>query len=244
MTRYTLLPPFARVHGKLTSTGSTQAQVLTSSSTTGPAGRRHTYYALEPTQTQRDQRSRIAQIAKTWTKLTSAQASAWRALARTLARNNALGTPYTLSGINLFQIVNTYRMLNAQAITTTPPTNPTPPPPLFANITLGLTPVGGRLAVSLYAPPIPDSTLVLIRATPGQDTQSYLPPPSKARIPSTDTTLSFATITAGAGSATPPLNNVTITDGQWTRISAVHMTLEYLPRQAFQYDLQAVYQIH
>jgi len=72
-------------------------------------------------------RANFTTAAQGFAALSAAIAAGWNAAAEAYKRANPLDVEYTFSGINLYMEVNAYRLLNAAAVTPTPPTDITYP---------------------------------------------------------------------------------------------------------------------
>lgn len=66
-------------------------------------------------------RSIFAAVSSAWSLLTDDQAGAWNLAAQSVSLNDALERPYNPSGKAYYQAVNTYRQLDGQTISATPP---------------------------------------------------------------------------------------------------------------------------
>jgi hypothetical protein len=228
MPIYTTRIPVARVSGKLTSSGTPEAIIVTSPPRQAPAMRRHCLKTKPPTTAQALTRNYIGQSAKAFHALDQADADAWRAAADTLSRTNALGARYWLGGINLFQQVNYYRQLNGLTITETPPalTN-IPPPPSVTYLVSGAPPQFYCFAECQSAV---DGCFVLFRITTSSSNQARQRQKHEARIPTANPQDAFATFTAGIASLLFTPTEITLTAGQYVGLSSTLLSPFYVPR--------------
>jgi len=198
----------------------------------GRVSRNYTKTPNPRTAAQLGQRTRIALCAQAWRNLSAADAAAWRALATAINRTNALGYTYSLTGINVFYQVNIYRLLDAQAITTTPPPLSGIPPPLPMPQAIALFGPPAQIVIQITCPGFPDLSKLFGRLTPGSTNQARLRRPCEVRIASIDTSQSFSQVIAQFTNWAPMLDNITINNGDFIGAQFFAMSRYYLPRPA------------
>lgn len=87
------------------------------------------------TSLQSDRRASFAGFAQGWRGLTDAQRAAWTALGTVMVRNDSLGVPYTLTGLQAYESVNKTLDIISQTPVTTPPTYTQPAAILSVTLT-------------------------------------------------------------------------------------------------------------
>lgn len=228
----TLRPPFSRISGKITSAGTAAALIVSTSITTACTIRQHCETVKPATAAQRACRTKTGLSAKAFHNLTKAQADAWRAAAAEINRLNALGTRYTFTGINLFQQVNFLRQLNDEAITVTPPSLNNLPTPATGFQSTNYTAGTNTLTIIVNSgSSVNYSSRALLRITSSSANQARLHLPNECRIPTTDTSLSFAWNVNHKFSFTIHPDTVNMAINQYAGVQITIMSADYLPRE-------------
>ena len=153
-----LAPPFDAYHG--TVSGVAGSSKLTIFSTAKAAGVSRQWVVPANPQSTAQMLMRSYQIAgaAAYSALTPAQAAEWVDAAEQLNYENILHLSYTLSGINLFVMINAYRQIRGDAIIDACPTITMPPIPTEVT------------AVTLSTP----TTLEIISKVPGLETDGWV----------------------------------------------------------------------
>lgn len=185
MPLHALTLPWDKFRGAVRSSDPIGGMVLYDSPHVGCVSRQFVIPANPRTTLQTQQRGRLATSAKGWVDLDADTAAAWRALARQLTRSNALGFTYVLTGIGLFNMVNTYRLIAGLPVDDSTPDIariPVPPPvdPLaWSN--------GTTLIVDLPSHGNDATIHALVRVTNSIATAARLLRPCDLRIPTANT---------------------------------------------------------
>jgi len=238
MPIYTTRPPVARIHGKLTSSNSTAAVVVTDSPTTAPTMRRHCETVKQPSAVQTATRVRIGANAKAYHALSHNDALAWRIAAEHINRTNSLGAQYTFTGISLFQQVNYYRQLAGYAISPTPPADFSLPQPI-ASIYF-LTYEFTELHLRARQAGNGSNAIGLLRCTPSSTNQARIPTRSELRIITTDPSTSMYSSGGPDYEWFLPIQTVRITPNEYLRFEITMMTIDFLPRPAQMFPLMQI----
>ena len=228
MARHTLMNPFDKFRGSVAHPGSGTRQTLYDDPHRGKVSRNYTKTPNPRTSAQIGQRTRIALCAQAWRALTAAQANAWRALAAGMNRTSDLGFTYQLTGINVFYMVNVYRLIDAQAITTTPPDILGIPPPTLSIAWFGLHTT--IFSSSIAAPGFADGCKVLIRLSNSSTSQARQRRRCELRIPTVDTSTAFSTVATQSLTYYFTPDTISLTIDEWCAYELIAMSAEYLPR--------------
>lgn len=223
----TLKHPIDRLAGKLTNAGTTEAIIATSSVLSTCTLRRHSTTVKPPTTTQRLIRTKIGAAAQAYKALTTATAAAWRTAALEINRRNSLGTPYTFTGINLFQQVNLFRQLDGLAITSTVPNIAYHMPLATSIYSIDYTAPIFRLVVLLSQNG--NGCHALLRLSNSTPTQARQIPRSELKIPGTSTTHWLVTITSSSVGWLAVPNTVSLTTNEWCALEVLILSPDYLP---------------
>jgi hypothetical protein len=142
-------------------------------------------------------RATFTAISTAWSALSDSVVAAWNARAATVHLTDALGRAYNPSGKAWYQSVNTYRILQGNAISSTAPTGAKP-----GNWSLddqGVT--GANLSMTLVSDSgaaIVDDTWGFVRLTPPLPGTNAQAKATDLRIPSTTTSDAFVDLTGGS----------------------------------------------
>lgn len=228
MPLHALTLPWDKFRGAVRSSDPIGGMVLYDSPHVGCVSRQFVIPANPRTTLQTQQRGRLATSAKGWVDLDADTAAAWRALARQLTRSNALGFTYVLTGIGLFNMVNTYRLIAGLPVDDSTPDIariPVPPPvdPLaWSN--------GTTLIVDLPSHGNDATIHALVRVTNSIATAARLLRPCELRIPTANTVDSGMDVDPAAANLECEPDAVTILGGEWIGCEIVLMSADYLPR--------------
>lgn len=119
-----LIAPFGNYSGKVGAPSSqdTSSAVVTMPDKNGRTLARRFVNPNQPDSTyQQDARALLTTIAEAIQTLSLPQVEAWQAIAQDIIRSGRLGLDYALSWTMLFQMVNSYRQQDGQAIVLDPP---------------------------------------------------------------------------------------------------------------------------
>jgi len=239
MPLHRLTLPFAQIRGTMHNLEHRQGLTLSDAPTQGINSRRYCAHQPPPTAAQRAIRSITGASAKAWKALPAATAADWRALAAQVTNNNSLGYTYKLTGIALWNRVQFYRQLDAQAIDPTLPSLLDVPGPCT---TITQFFVGaGNLFVIAYFTGIPDACKALIRITNSNPNQARMRQHHELRIPTSDPSLSIVRADAWRFIWNILPTAVTLTDLEWVGFEMVFMSPGYLPRAPWFIPLKQLY---
>ena len=228
MARLSLIAPFRQFRGTVSMPDAGAKQILYDDVHRGRVSRNWTKTPNPRTPAQLGQRTRIALCAQAWRALSAPDAAAWRALATQINRTNSLGYTYTLTGINVFYQVNTYRLMIFHTLTATPPSIADIPPPPTAIIWCHMK--GAQLEVVVDCAGSKDMSYGVLRCTPSDANQARLRRPCELRFPTTDPADCFTSANSGIfhfliNPTLSPLN-----DTEWIGLQILSMTDDCLPR--------------
>jgi len=224
MPRITLVSPFAKFHGKSSAPGEPGGQVLYS---VGAAlySRRLVDPANPDTTHQSTIRSLLATGANGYQALTDVQAAAWRTAASGLTRKNIFGQIYAWTGMSLYMSVNTYRQMDGEALTATPPATDSP------GAILGVTSAtvnGANLDVVItHSMDVGD--LVYCRVSEDLGSASRQGRPNDLKTLTTDFDDSIIVRSASPQTLAIPMEYFTVTAAEHIAIHLLPLTSVYYP---------------
>jgi hypothetical protein len=228
MPKHALTLPWDKFRGKISLPWSTAGLVLYDAPHAGNVSRQMVIPYNPNSPTQLLARSRISSSASAWKNLSAALAAQWRALAAQITRTNCLGFNYVLTGIAVFNMVNNYRLLHGEALTTTPPDLGDVPGPI--PVTPDVYWDGLSLFIVLTPIDYPPTVRILARITPSIPSAARTLRRTELRLPMANPVLCWFAVTPGTAILECIPDTVSIDDAQWCGVECTAMSSDFLPR--------------
>ena len=159
-----LAQPFDAFHGTVSGQSGDSKLVLFSTAKAAGVSRQWVSPANPQTTPQNTIRGYQTASTNAYSALTPAQAAAWTAAAAEINRTNILNLGYTLSGINLFVSLNSYRQINGVALVSDVP--PIVIPPIPAGVDSADLSVATTLDIIIDLPGSSAGYLCVLRISP------------------------------------------------------------------------------
>lgn len=232
MAIFTLQVPFEKFHGKLISPSTAEGVVAYSSAKAGNVARKYVIPANPDTLMQAYVRGLMTTLATGFKALNSSQAQAWNTAAGAINRTNILNLSYSLSGISLYVMINTYRSINGQTAVATPPSTAAPAGTVTFIAPDIDAPAGATLTVGFTTSGFPNGTLLFWRTTRPQPSLAARPRWNDLGMITAvgdvaDHIVAVTTNAAEASGVTPV--QYTLAEGNYVGVAVTPLTAAYMP---------------
>lgn len=227
MALTTLQMPFARFHGKARTPGTIGGQVAYQVGQVGISRA-----LVTPANPQSDHqvgiRAILAAQAAGYKALSAANAATWVAAAADVERSNILGSEYSLDGIGLYCMVNSYRAMNGQAPVSTAPTVSSPASP--TSIT-SVTITGGNAEIIAVHPL--SAGFIYARITQALGSAVRNARSNDYRTITTAFSDSVIAVGTSPQTLTLSMDEFTLSPGDYVGVSLLPLSADYTPGTAY-----------
>lgn len=225
MAKVALQAPFAKFHGKVSVADVTGGQVLWS------VGNSHYARGLVTPSNpqsahQTAMRSIMSASANGYQALTSAQAESWNQAAAGVSKTNPVGGQYTLSGIALYSLVNNYRQMDGQSLTSTPPSLDTVAAPTSID---SATINGGNIEIVVTHTAGVGGANWLVRLTPDLGSAARRARENEYRVITTTFTASIVASTASPQTIALSMDYFTVSAADNIGVQVMPLSNNYVP---------------
>lgn len=158
--------------------------------------------------------------------LTAAQASNWSTLGKDFQLDGRLDTVHGLYGIQAYNLINMYRLLDGQSQVAVAPAYAEPIAPTMSGAAI----VGGNIEITISHDDLAGSFFA-VRITPNLGSAVRQARKNELRYITTAPADSIIATAASPQTIILPMNNFTLATGEWTGIEIVHLNSDYMPSE-------------
>ena len=226
MAKIALMPPYQKFHGKVVAPDVPNGQVLFSTSKSGLCARAYTIPNNPLSANQVLIRGYHAASAAGYAALSAANALLWTTAAQGITKHDILGNAYELSGIGLYCMVNDYRQMQGQALSSTVPALTAPTNP---SGTVTCTYSGGVLTIGFTHLALANTDWIVTRITPDLGNTARQARANELTNPCAAYSSLFDHPSTGVVSAALTLTQVTLSVGKHIGIEFRALNAGYYP---------------